>query len=54
VVEEFDKMLVSAFVNAGIPLFKLENKVMRAFLEQFTVIKIKDESYYRRKHYQMI
>ena len=48
ILESFDAKLVTAFAGANIPLYKLINPKIKAFLEEFTGRKIKDESFYRR------
>ncbi|KAG0440242.1 hypothetical protein DMUE_1885 [Dictyocoela muelleri] len=44
----FDNRLVEAFAAANIPLYKLQNPVLRSFLEEYTKMSIRDESYYRK------
>ncbi|KAG0436618.1 hypothetical protein DMUE_4128 [Dictyocoela muelleri] len=44
----FDNDLVEAFATANIPLYKLQNQKLKAFLETYTNKSIHDVSYYKK------
>ncbi|KAG0437749.1 hypothetical protein DMUE_3508 [Dictyocoela muelleri] len=46
--ETYDRKLVEAFAAANIPLYKLQTPILRGFLEEYTNIGIRDESFYRK------
>ncbi|KAG0440484.1 hypothetical protein DMUE_1712 [Dictyocoela muelleri] len=46
--QTFDEKIVEAFAAANIPLYKLQNPVLKGFLEKYTNMSILDESHYRK------
>lgn len=49
-LSEFNKNLCSAFVSAGIPLYKLRNEKLKEFLEHYTKQIVPDESTLRKNY----
>ena len=46
--DEYSKRLCSAFIDTGIPLFKLENTTLKTFLHEFTGRTTPSSSYLRK------
>lgn len=49
-MDNFNKDICQAFISVNIPLFKLHNPSLRAFLEKYIKRRILDESIMRKNY----